>query len=101
MESAMELVFEKAVDEPAFSVAYAQMCHNLAQREINDGDEKVIETDINIDTDRHFGLYRRCSLIRETLQKLISNSSFVTKIIEQRNTFNKIFASKTTIFRIC
>jgi len=41
MESAMELVFEKAVDEPAFSVAYAQMCHNLAQREINDGDEKV------------------------------------------------------------
>ena len=37
----MELVFEKAVDEPAYSVAYAQMCHNLAQREISVGVEKV------------------------------------------------------------
>ena len=37
----MELVFEKAVDEPASSVAYAQMCCNLAQREISDGEEKV------------------------------------------------------------
>ena len=42
MESSMELVFEKAVGEPAFSVAYAQMCHHLSQREIPvEGGEKV------------------------------------------------------------
>ena len=34
----MELVFEKAVDEPAFSVAYAQMCHILALKECDDAD---------------------------------------------------------------
>ena len=37
----MELVFEKAIDEPAFSVAYAQMCHVLSQREIKEGEITV------------------------------------------------------------
>jgi hypothetical protein len=41
MESCMELVFEKAVGEPAFSKAYALMCHHLSQREVVEGGEKV------------------------------------------------------------
>jgi len=31
---AMELVFEKALDEPVFSVAYARMCQNLAAKKV-------------------------------------------------------------------
>ena len=31
---AMELVFEKALDEPVFSVAYARMCQNLATKKV-------------------------------------------------------------------
>ena len=39
----MELVFEKAVDEPSFSVAYAKMCCVLAKKEIkSDGDKKNV-----------------------------------------------------------
>ena len=32
----MELVFEKAVDEPSFSVAYAQMCGELSRKKVVD-----------------------------------------------------------------
>ena len=34
MTKAMELVFEKALDEPAFAVAYARMCKTLSLRKI-------------------------------------------------------------------
>ena len=34
LTKAMELVFEKAVDEPGFSVAYARMCHHLSKKEV-------------------------------------------------------------------
>merc|ERR1719282_626956 len=37
----MELVFEKAVDEPSFSVAYAQMCLALGKKKVTD--EKNVE----------------------------------------------------------
>ena len=37
----MELVFEKAVDEPSFSVAYAQMCGELQKKKVTD--EKNVE----------------------------------------------------------
>ena len=32
LTKAMHLVFEKAVDEPGFSVAYARMCQKLSQK---------------------------------------------------------------------
>jgi len=34
LRKAMELIFEKAVDEPAFSVAYAQMCKYLQTKKV-------------------------------------------------------------------
>ena len=34
LTKAMELVFEKAVDEPGFSVAYARMCHHLSMKKV-------------------------------------------------------------------
>ena len=34
LAKAMELVFEKALDEPVFSVAYARMCQNLATKKV-------------------------------------------------------------------
>ena len=38
----MELVFEKAVDEPSFSVAYASMCGELQKKKVQDADGKEI-----------------------------------------------------------
>ena len=38
----MELVFEKAVDEPSFSVAYASMCGELQKKKVSDADGKEI-----------------------------------------------------------
>lgn len=43
LDASMELVFEKAVDEPAFSVAYAQMCHILALKECDDADGNKVK----------------------------------------------------------
>ena len=34
LAKAMELVFEKALDEPVFSVAYARMCQHLASKRV-------------------------------------------------------------------
>ena len=34
LAKAMELVFEKALDEPVFSVAYARMCQHLAMKRV-------------------------------------------------------------------
>ena len=34
LTKAMELVFEKAVDEPGFSVAYARMCQHLSMKKV-------------------------------------------------------------------
>ena len=34
LNKAMELVFEKALDEPVFSVAYARMCQHLASKRV-------------------------------------------------------------------
>ena len=34
LTKAMELVFEKALDEPGFSVAYARMCQHLGQKKV-------------------------------------------------------------------
>ena len=34
LNKAMELVFEKALDEPVFSVAYARMCKVLGDKKI-------------------------------------------------------------------
>ena len=39
MTKAMELVFEKALDEPAFAVAYARMCKTLSLRKITTVEE--------------------------------------------------------------
>ena len=39
---AMELVFEKALDEPVFSVAYAKMCKALSMKKIADEDGKEV-----------------------------------------------------------
>jgi len=38
----MELVFEKAVDEPGFSVAYAKMCEVLKQKQVTTPDNEPI-----------------------------------------------------------
>ena len=38
----MELVFEKAVDEPSFSVAYASMCGELQKKKVVDETGKEI-----------------------------------------------------------
>ena len=38
----MELVFEKAVDEPSFSVAYAQMCAELQKKKVQDETGKEV-----------------------------------------------------------
>ena len=38
----MELVFEKAVDEPSFSVAYAQMCLALGKKKVTDDNGQVV-----------------------------------------------------------
>ena len=35
LNKAMELVFEKALDEPVFSVAYARMCQNLMTKKVD------------------------------------------------------------------
>ena len=34
LNKAMELVFEKALDEPVFSVAYARMCQHLMSKKV-------------------------------------------------------------------
>lgn len=34
LQGLIELIFEKAVDEPNFSVAYATMCRHLAMMEV-------------------------------------------------------------------
>ena len=36
LAACMELVFEKAVDEPSFSVAYAMMCQELQKKKVPD-----------------------------------------------------------------
>ena len=36
LATCMELVFEKAVDEPSFSVAYAMMCQELQKKKVPD-----------------------------------------------------------------
>ena len=41
LNKAMELVFEKALDEPVFSVAYARMCQNLATKKVENQDGEV------------------------------------------------------------
>jgi translation initiation factor 4G len=41
MTKAMELVFEKALDEPAFAVAYARMCKTLSLRKIHEEGKEV------------------------------------------------------------
>ena len=38
----MELVFEKAVDEPSFSVAYASMCGELQKKKVSDETGKEV-----------------------------------------------------------
>nr|XP_031840128.1 eukaryotic translation initiation factor 4 gamma 3-like [Nomia melanderi] len=40
LQGVINLVFEKAVDEPNFSVAYALMCKELAQMEVSGGSDK-------------------------------------------------------------
>nr|XP_012148386.1 PREDICTED: eukaryotic translation initiation factor 4 gamma 3-like isoform X3 [Megachile rotundata] len=39
LQGVINLVFEKAVDEPSFSVAYALMCKELAMMEVSGGDK--------------------------------------------------------------
>ena len=41
LTKAMELVFEKALDEPVFSVAYARMCQHLGNKNVMLKDEKT------------------------------------------------------------
>ncbi|XP_024939403.1 eukaryotic translation initiation factor 4 gamma 1 isoform X9 [Cephus cinctus] len=42
LQGVIDLVFEKAVDEPSFSVAYALMCKELGMMEVNGGDKKTL-----------------------------------------------------------
>ena len=41
LNKAMELVFEKALDEPVFSVAYAKMCQNLMTKKVQNQDGEI------------------------------------------------------------
>ncbi|KAK2588140.1 hypothetical protein KPH14_004191 [Odynerus spinipes] len=50
LQGVINLVFEKAVDEPSFSVAYALMCKELAMMEASDSDksgDKSTESSVN------------------------------------------------------
>ncbi len=42
LKTCMQLVFEKAVDEPGFSVAYAKMCEVLRQKQITSNNGQAI-----------------------------------------------------------
>jgi len=42
LTSSMELVFEKALDEPSFSVAYARMCQALMMKKVTDSSGKDV-----------------------------------------------------------
>ncbi|XP_063978604.1 eukaryotic translation initiation factor 4 gamma 1-like isoform X2 [Diachasmimorpha longicaudata] len=41
LQGVIDLVFEKAVDEPSFSVAYALMCKELSGMKVSTGEQKV------------------------------------------------------------
>lgn len=43
LQGVIDLVFEKAVDEPNFSYGYALMCKELALLQVNIGDLKLVE----------------------------------------------------------
>ena len=41
LKTCIELIFEKAVDEPEFSVAYARMCEVLREKDVGDSSGRV------------------------------------------------------------
>ena len=41
LKTCIELIFEKAVDEPEFSVAYARMCEVLREKDVDDSSGRV------------------------------------------------------------
>ncbi len=41
LTACMNLIFEKAIDEPGFSVAYARMCLDLQKKEVANAEGKV------------------------------------------------------------
>ncbi|XP_076376961.1 eukaryotic translation initiation factor 4 gamma isoform X2 [Megalopta genalis] len=44
LQGVINLVFEKAVDEPNFSVAYALMCKELSMMEVSGGSDQTVES---------------------------------------------------------
>ncbi|XP_046742564.1 eukaryotic translation initiation factor 4 gamma 3-like isoform X8 [Diprion similis] len=48
LQGVIDLVFEKAVDEPSFSVAYALMCKELAMMHVSSSDSKAGKEESNV-----------------------------------------------------
>lgn len=86
LQGVIDLVFEKAVDEPSFSVAYALMCKELSGMKVSTGDKRVDENGKNLETYVDFRklLLTRCQMEFEKI--MIDESARAAKVQEIDNT---------------
>ncbi|XP_011306512.1 eukaryotic translation initiation factor 4 gamma 3 isoform X2 [Fopius arisanus] len=86
LQGVIDLVFEKAVDEPNFSVAYALMCKELSGMKVSTGDKRVDESGKNLEIYVDFRklLLTRCQI--EFEKNLVDESSRAAKVLEIENT---------------
>ncbi|XP_015120443.1 eukaryotic translation initiation factor 4 gamma 1 isoform X2 [Diachasma alloeum] len=86
LQGVIDLVFEKAVDEPSFSVAYALMCKELSGMKVSTGEKRVDETGKKVDVYVDFRklLVTRCQM--EFEKNMVDESARAAKVQEIENT---------------